>query len=43
VVIDHHIEDGFEFVADPSNDPVSCANMLAVKQLEGTGPDPGAR
>jgi uncharacterized protein YndB with AHSA1/START domain len=43
VVIDRHIEDVFEFVADPSNDPVWCAKVLAVEQLEGMGPGPGAR
>jgi uncharacterized protein YndB with AHSA1/START domain len=43
VVIDCHIEDVFRYVADPSNDPVWCAKVLAVDQVEGQGPGAGAR
>jgi uncharacterized protein YndB with AHSA1/START domain len=43
VVIDCHIEDVFRYVADPSNDPVWCAKVLAVEQMEGEGPGAGAR
>jgi uncharacterized protein YndB with AHSA1/START domain len=43
VVIDCHIEDVFRYVADPSNDPVWCAKVLAVEQTEGEGPGAGAR
>jgi hypothetical protein len=43
VVIDCHIEDVFRYVADPSNDPVWCAKVLAVEQVEGEGTGAGAR
>jgi uncharacterized protein YndB with AHSA1/START domain len=43
VVIDRHIEEVFNFVADPLNDPRWCAKVLRVDQVEGDGPGPGAR
>jgi uncharacterized protein YndB with AHSA1/START domain len=43
VVIDRHIEEVFDFVADPLNDPRWCAKVLRVDQVEGDGPGPGAR
>jgi hypothetical protein len=43
VVIDCHVEDVFDYVADPLNDPRWCAKVLAVEQLHGNGPGPGAR
>ena len=42
VVVDGHIEDVFDFVADPLNDPAWCAKVLVVDQVEGDGPGPGA-
>jgi uncharacterized protein YndB with AHSA1/START domain len=43
VVIDCHIEDVFEYVGDPLNDPAWCAKVVQVAQVEGDGPGPGAR
>jgi Polyketide cyclase / dehydrase and lipid transport len=43
IVVDRHIEDVFAYVADPLNDPRWCAKVLAVEQLDGDGPGPGAR
>jgi hypothetical protein len=43
VVIDRHIEEVFDFVADPLNDPEWCPKVLRVEQVEGDGPGPGAR
>lgn len=43
VVIDCHIEDVFEYVADPLNDPAWRPAVLLVEQVEGDGPGPGAR
>src|SRR5438093_12693641 len=43
VVIDCHIEDVFAYVADPVNDPEWCEKVLAVEQVEGSGPGPGTR
>jgi hypothetical protein len=43
VVIDRHIEEVFDFVADPLNDPEWCAKVLSVDQVEGDGPGRGAR
>jgi uncharacterized protein YndB with AHSA1/START domain len=43
VVIDCHIEDVFNYVADPSNDPAWCAKVLSVEQVGDEGPGPGAR
>jgi Polyketide cyclase / dehydrase and lipid transport len=42
VVVDSHIEDVFDFLADPLNDPAWCAKVLVVDQVEGDGPGPGA-
>ena len=42
VVIDMHIDDVFEFVGDPLNDPRWCTNVLYVEQVEGSEPGPGA-
>jgi len=42
VVVDSHIEDVFDFVADPLNDPAWCPKVLVVDQVEGDGPGPGA-
>lgn len=43
VVIDCHVEDVFDYVADPLNDPAWRPAVLLVDQLEGDGPGPGAR
>jgi Polyketide cyclase / dehydrase and lipid transport len=42
VVIDWHIEDVFDYVADPLNDPRWCAKVLDVRQTQGDGPGPGS-
>jgi hypothetical protein len=42
VVVDSHIEDVFDFVADPLNDPAWCPKVLVVDQTEGDGPGPGS-
>ena len=42
IVVDSHIEDVFDFVADPLNDPAWCPKVLVVDQVEGDGPGPGA-
>ena len=42
VVIDTHIDDVFEFVANPLNDPRWCEKVLYVEQVEGDEPGPGA-
>jgi hypothetical protein len=43
VVVDNHIDDVFKLVADARDDPRWRANVLAVEQVEGDGPGPGAR
>ena len=43
MVIDCHIEDVFDYVADPLNDPAWRPAVLVVHQVEGDGPGPGAR
>jgi uncharacterized protein YndB with AHSA1/START domain len=43
VVIDAHIEDVFDYVADPLNDVAWRPGMLLVDQIEGDGPGLGAR
>jgi|1186.fasta_scaffold305955_2 hypothetical protein len=43
VVIDRHVEDVFEFVADPLNDPRWCPKVVSVEQVAGDGPGPGGR
>jgi uncharacterized protein YndB with AHSA1/START domain len=43
VVIDCHIEDVFGYVADPLKDPTWRPTVLAVDQIAGNGPGPGAR
>jgi Polyketide cyclase / dehydrase and lipid transport len=43
VVIDCHIEDVFDYVADPLNDPAWRPAVLLVDQVAGDGPGPGAR
>jgi Polyketide cyclase / dehydrase and lipid transport len=43
VVVDRHVDDVFDFVADPHNDPRWCDKVLGVEQVEGDGPGPGAR
>jgi uncharacterized protein YndB with AHSA1/START domain len=42
VVIDKHIDEVFEFVANPLNDPRWCGKVLYVEQTEGDEPGPGA-
>ena len=42
VVIDVHIDEVFEFVAEPLNDPRWCEKLISVDQLDGDGPGPGA-
>ena len=42
VVIDVHIDELFEFVADPLNDPRWCPKVLDVQQVEGDEPGLGA-
>jgi uncharacterized protein YndB with AHSA1/START domain len=43
VVVDRHIDDVFQYVADRGNDPAWWPNTGAVRQVEGDGPGPGAR
>jgi Polyketide cyclase / dehydrase and lipid transport len=43
VVIDCHIEDVFDYVADPRNDPAWRPAVLLVDQVAGDGPGTGAR
>jgi uncharacterized protein YndB with AHSA1/START domain len=43
VVVDRHIDDVFEYVADRGNDPAWWPNTAAVRQIGGDGPGPGAR
>jgi hypothetical protein len=38
VVIDLHIDEVFDFVADPLNDQRWCAKVVYVEQVEGDGP-----
>lgn len=35
--------DVFAFIADPTNDPHWCPPVLAAEQIEGNGPEEGAR
>jgi hypothetical protein len=42
IVIDCHIDEVFNFVADPLNDPRWCEKVLHVDQLAGDVPGPGA-
>jgi hypothetical protein len=41
VAIDCHLDDAFEYVADPFNDPAWCPKLLSVEQVVGEGPRPG--
>lgn len=41
--IDRPVDDVFAFVADSTNDPGWCKNVLECEQVEGDGPGPGAR
>jgi len=43
VVIDRHIDDVFEYVADPLNDARWCEKVLSVDQVSGDAPGPGSR
>jgi polyketide cyclase/dehydrase/lipid transport protein len=38
VVVDRHIDDVFEYLADPRNDRLWCPGVVAVRQLAGDGP-----
>jgi uncharacterized protein YndB with AHSA1/START domain len=42
VVIDCHIDDVFEYVANPLNDPRWREKVLDVRQTHGDGPGPGS-
>jgi hypothetical protein len=42
VVVDCHIEDVFDYIADRYNDPAWSPTVQAVDQLHGIGPGPGA-
>ena len=42
VVVDCHIEDVFDYIADRLNDPAWSPTVQAVDQLHGNGPGPGA-
>jgi hypothetical protein len=37
------IEQVFDFVAEPRNDPRWCRKVMSVDQVEGSGPGPGSR
>jgi uncharacterized protein YndB with AHSA1/START domain len=43
VLLDHPIEEVFEFVADARNDPSWCPRVRWCRQTEGKGPHVGAR
>jgi Polyketide cyclase / dehydrase and lipid transport len=43
IVIDRHIDEVFDFVADPHNDVRWCAKVEAVERVAGDGPGPGSR
>jgi uncharacterized protein YndB with AHSA1/START domain len=42
VVIDCHIDDVFDYISNPLNDPRWCQKVLDVRQMEGDAPRPGA-
>jgi hypothetical protein len=42
VVIDCHIDDVFEFLADLNNGPRWASGVVSVDQVAGDGPGPGA-
>lgn len=41
--IDRSVDEVFGFVADSTNDPLWCKNVLECEQVEGDGPGAGAR
>lgn len=41
--IDRPIQEVFDFVADSTNDPLWCGNVLECEQVHGDGPGLGAR
>ena len=43
VVVDRHIDDVFDYVADPGNDPAWCPGVVSVRQIAGDGPGPAGR
>ena len=43
IVIDAHVDDVFDYVCDPSNDPAWRATVLSVQQIAGEGPGLGSR
>jgi hypothetical protein len=43
VVVDLHVDDVFEYVADRGNDPAWWPDTVAARQVAGAGPGPGAR
>jgi uncharacterized protein YndB with AHSA1/START domain len=43
IVVDRHIEDVFDYLADPRVEPRWRARVVSVEQVEGDGPGPGAR
>jgi Polyketide cyclase / dehydrase and lipid transport len=43
IVIDCHIDDVFDFVCNPANDPRWCPKVLSVEQVSGDGPGPASR
>lgn len=42
-IIERPVEEVFAFIADPINDPRWCPPVLQAEQIEGNGPDVGAR
>ena len=43
IVIDRHIDDVFDFVRDPLNDPRWCDKVVSVELVQGDGPAAGSR
>jgi carbon monoxide dehydrogenase subunit G len=41
--INRPVEEVFDFIADPTNDPRWCPPVLEAEQIEGDGPSAGAR
>jgi uncharacterized protein YndB with AHSA1/START domain len=43
IEIHRPIQEVFDHVAEPRNDPRWCRKVVSVEQVEGTGPGPGSR
>jgi hypothetical protein len=43
IEIERPIQDVFDYIAEPRNDPRWCRKVTSVEQVQGDGPGPGSR